>query len=248
MSRISVLAGLILLAAALPAAGGTPLGEPRLTLPRHHGGPGPRQPHVALTLDLCSGKTDRRILDALVANRIPSTVFVTARWLRRNGEALKLMLAHPDLFQIENHGARHVPAVSVPMTVYGIAAAGSPAAVKAEVEGGRDAILAATGRTPLWYRGATGRYDAGARSEIRSLGEAIAGYSIRADDGASLPAAAVARRIEGAKDGDVIIAHANKPDHSSGAGVVTGMLALKARGYVFVKLGAPPKPAPQRGS
>ena len=120
--------------------------------------------------------------------------------------------------------------------------------IRPVAQGGRDAIRAATGRNPQWYRGATGRYDAGGMSAVRGLGEAVAGYSIRADDGASLPAAAVARRIEGAKDGDVIIAHANKPDHSSGAGVVTGMLALKARGYVFVKLGAPPRPAPQRGS
>ena len=64
---------------------------------------------------------------------------------------------------------------------------------------------------------------------------------IRADEGATLPAASVARRIEGAKDGDVIIAHVNKPDRPSGAGVVQGVLALKARGYVFVKLGTPPK-------
>lgn len=230
--------GLSLLAATLPAAGGTPLAEPRLTL-----APGGtrQQPRVALTLDACSGKADRRIFEALVANAIPATVFVTARWLRRNPDTVKLMLDHPGLFQIENHGARHVPAVSVPVKVYGIAAAGSPEAVKAEVEGGRAAIVAATGRAPLWFRGATGRYDTAAISEVRGLGEAIAGYSVRADDGATLSAAAVARRIAAAKNGDVIIAHANKPNRPSGAGLVAGILALKARGYRFVKLGAPPR-------
>lgn len=244
MTRAPLLAALILLAAALPATAGTPLSEPRLTVPRA----GPQAPHVALTLDACSGKSDLRIFEALVANRIPATVFVTARWLRRNDATVKLMLAHPDLFQIENHGARHVPAVAVPMTVYGIASAGSPAAVKAEVEGGRDAILAATGRAPLWYRGATGRYDAAAKAEIRGLGEAIAGYTIVADDGASLSAAGVVKRLAGARDGDVIIAHANQPGRPSGAGLVQGMLALKAKGFVFVKLGTPPKPAAGRGS
>lgn len=243
MTRALFAAGVILLGLALPAGAGTPLSEPRLTLPGSH-----HPPHVALTLDACSGKADQRIIRALVANSIPATVFVTARWLRRNGDTVKLMLAHPDLFQIENHGAKHVPAIDVPMTVYGIATAGSRDAVKAEVEGGRAAVLAATGRTPQWFRGATGRYDTAAMAGIRSLGEAIAGYSIRADDGAALPAAGVVRRIMAAKDGDVIIAHVNKPDRTSGAGVVQGILALKAKGYVFVKLGAPPKPAAPHAS
>ena len=134
------------------------------------------------------------------------------------------------------------------MKVYGIATAGSPDAVKAEVEGGKAAIIAATGRAPLWFRGATGRYDTTAMAQIRGLGEAIAGYAIRADDGATLPAAAVARRIAVAKDGDVIIAHVNKPDRPSGAGVVQGIMALKAKGYLFVKLGPPPKQAAPHAS
>lgn len=245
MTRLPLAAGLILACAALPGVAATPLSEPRLTLP----GAGSHQPpHVTLTLDACSGKADQRIFQALLANKIPATVFVTARWLRRNGETVKLMLAHPDLFQIENHGARHVPAVDVPVKVYGIAAAGSPRAVAAEVEGGRAAIIAATGRPPLWFRGATGRYDTAAMAQIRAAGEAIAGYSVRADDGATLTAPVVARRIEGARDGDVIIAHVNQPGRPSGAGVVTGILALKARGYLFVKLGTPPWPGAAHAS
>lgn len=243
MTRAFLAIGLILLAAARPAAAGTPLSEPRLTLPGSH-----QPPHVALTLDACSGKADARIINALVVNSIPATVFVTARWLKRNGDTVKLMLAHPEIFQIENHGARHVPAVDAPMTVYGIATAGSPAAVKAEIEGGKTAIIAATGHAPQWFRGATGRYDTAAMAEIRGMGEAIAGYSLRADDGATLPPAAVARRMAAAKDGDVIIAHVNQPSRPSGAGVVQGLLALKARGYVFVKLGAPPRPATPHAS
>ncbi len=222
---------------AAPAQATAPLSEPRLILPHTAAH---QQPHVALTLDACSGKSDQRIFQALVANSIPSTVFVTARWLKRNGDTVQMMLAHPDLFQIENHGAKHIPAVDIPVKIYGIAAAGSPEAVRAEVEGGRLAVLAATGRNPLWYRGATGRYDTSAMAEIRGMGEAIAGYSIKADDGATLPAPAVVKRIAGAKDGDVIIAHVNQPDRASGAGVVEGILALKARGYLFVKLGTPP--------
>ena len=94
---------------------------------------------VALTLDACEGRTDNRILDALVDNRIPATIFITGKWLNHNAEALATMRAHPDLFELENHGARHIPAVDSPVTVYGIKAAGSTDAVTAEVEGGATA-------------------------------------------------------------------------------------------------------------
>ena len=226
-------AAAVLALASLPGQAGPPLLEPSLKVQ----GGAHQQPHVALTLDACSGRTDQRIFAALIANRIPATVFVTARWLRRNSATLKLMLDHPDLFQIENHGGRHVPAVDVPATVYGIAAAGSPEAVTAEVKAGADAITAATGHAPHWYRGATGRYTSRALSEIAATGEAVAGYSLKADDGAALPAPAVVRRLAKAKSGDVIIAHANHPEKPAGDGVVKGILALKARGFLFVKLG-----------
>lgn len=45
-----------------------------------------------------------------------------------------------------------------------------------------------------------------------------------------------AKRIAGARDGDVIIAHINQPKRASGAGVAEGILALKAKGYRFVLL------------
>src|SRR4051794_28445996 len=80
--------------------------EPVLRLTRSAAGE-----RVALTLDASSGRTDNRILSALVDNQIPATIFITARWLKRNGKALAILNAHPELFELENHGARHVPAV-----------------------------------------------------------------------------------------------------------------------------------------
>lgn len=191
---------------------------------------------VALTLDACSGRTDRRILDVLVDNRVPATVFVTHRWLRKNAEALAILLAHPDLFEIENHGDRHVPAVTDVPLIYGVRTAGSIDAVRREVAGGADAILAATGALPHWFRGATARYSPDALAEIRSEGYGVAGFSLNADMGAILGEASVARRIRNARSGDVIIAHINQPGHAAGAGVAEGIKALLSAGVVFVRL------------
>lgn len=215
-----------------PSEAASGLIEPRLTLPlQHHAAP-----RVALTLDACEGKADERILAALIANRIPATVFVTARWLARNAPAVAEMKAHADLFEIENHGARHVPAVDYPTRVFGLAAAGSPQAVAAEIAGGAAAVQAATGRRPAWYRGATGKYSASALAAIAARGEHVAGYSLIADQGALLGSAGTARNIENARSGDVIIAHLNQPSKPAGLGVIAGVLALKARGFVFVRL------------
>ena len=206
--------------------------EPVLHLPASR----PGITRVALTFDACDGLVDRRILDVLQKDNIQATIFVTGKWLARNPAAFAEMLARPDLFEIENHGARHLPAVEVSRQIYRLWAAGSPAAVMREVSDGTLAIASAGGVAPHWFRGATGQYDAGAMADIRGLGLEIAGFSLNADQGASLPAGTVFRRIAGARDGDVIIAHINQPKRAAGAGVVQGIAALRARGVEFVRL------------
>lgn len=209
--------------------------EPTLHLTHHSDG----ALHVALTLDACSGATDERILSTLMNEEIPATIFVTARWIHHNKASLALLESRPDLFRIENHGEKHIPAVDRPVSVYGIAAAGSPEAVAQEVAGGAAAILANGAPAPRWFRGATARYSRSAISEIEHMGYAVAGYSVNGDGGSLLPPAQAEKRIANAKNGDVIIAHINQPTHAAGEGVVRGILALKARGAVFEHLDEP---------
>lgn len=225
----------LMASAATCAFAGDGLLEPTLKMQTAKG----NAVRVAVTLDACMGKTDFRILDTLVAEKIPATIFVTARWLRNNPQALAIMLDHPDLFELENHGENHIPAVDKPTLIYGIAAAGSTEAVQQEVEGGRLAIAAATGHQPQWFRGATAKYTRTSMATINQLGERVAGFSINGDGGSLLGAGATAKHIAAAKDGDVIISHINQPTHEAGEGVVKGLLALKARGVIFTRLDDP---------
>jgi peptidoglycan/xylan/chitin deacetylase (PgdA/CDA1 family) len=64
---------------------------------------------VALTLDACPGDFDERIATALVESGVAATIFVTELRLRRNPVGLAYLLAHRDLFDIENHGELHIP-------------------------------------------------------------------------------------------------------------------------------------------
>ncbi len=206
--------------------------EPALRLPPSP----PGVTRVALTFDACDGHVDRRILNSLEAGNIPATIFVSGKWLARNPDTFAELLARPDLFELEDHGARHVPAVAYPARIYGLVAAGSVAAVQAEVAGGAQAILDSGGVAPRWFRGAAAEYDAAAMAVIQGMGYDIAGFSRNGDGGSLLSERQTAKVIGAAQDGDVILSHINQPRHAAGAGVVEGLAALQARGVVFVRL------------
>jgi peptidoglycan/xylan/chitin deacetylase (PgdA/CDA1 family) len=191
---------------------------------------------VVLTLDACPGAFDERIAQALIENRIPATIFVTELWMRWNPTGLALLLGHRDLFAIENHGSRHIPPILGRGTIYGIPVAGDLDTVRREVTGGAAAVEVATGETPHWYRAAAGHYSPSVIPDIQQLGFGIAGYSLNADAGASLPARSVAGRIAKATNGEVIVAHINQPNRPSGLGVVAGVKELQRRGASFLRL------------
>lgn len=190
---------------------------------------------VALTLDACGGAYDRDIVVTLVRFRVPATVFVTRRWLDANPTATRELLAHPELFEIENHGSAHVPAV-VGGTVFGLRGPRDVAGVEREIVGGAQAVNRAASQPPTWYRGAGAAYDAQGEQCVASLGYRIAGFSLNADDGATLGQAAVAQRLRRMQPGDIVIAHMNKPAGGTAEGLAAVLPELLARGYRFVKL------------
>ena len=51
---------------------------------------------VALTLDACSGKYDDDLIEFLIRNHIPATIFATKKWLDRNPFGVSVIRAHLD--------------------------------------------------------------------------------------------------------------------------------------------------------
>ncbi|MEO6014531.1 MAG: polysaccharide deacetylase family protein [Devosia sp.] len=227
---------MLFIAIASLAFAAAPVAAKPLIEPHMHIVPIGDAPEVALTLDACMGATDLRIVNALIDNAIPATIFATRRWLQHNADATKLLVAHPDLFEIEDHGAEHVPAIIGAQKAYGIAPAGTADGVFSEVMGGAQAVQAVTGVMPQWFRGATALYSSDALDLIGTMGFRIGGFSLNGDIGASVTEKTAKSRISKAVNGDVIIAHMNQPKHAAGAGVVEGVLALKAEGFKFVRL------------
>ena len=192
---------------------------------------------VALTLDACGGGFDAQLIDTLIELRVPATVFVTRTWIDKNPAGMAQLAAHPDLFAIEDHGASHIPAViGGDKHVFGLRGEPDLAHLQAEVAGGARAIVASGAPGPDWYRGATARYDQAAISGIQAMGYRIAGFSINADAGATLPRREIVARLVRAQPSDIIIAHMNKPAGDSAEGLRDALPLLLARGMTFVTL------------
>jgi peptidoglycan/xylan/chitin deacetylase (PgdA/CDA1 family) len=192
---------------------------------------------IALTLDACSGQYDHDLIEFLILNRIPATLFATKKWLDQNPFGLSVIKAHLDLFEVEDHGEKHIPAViGAGRKVYGIPGEPDLIHLRREVTEGARAVEEATGVSPHWYRDATAEYDSQSMEEIGKLGYKIAGFSVNADEGATAKKLAIEKRLENVKGGDVIIAHMNKPASDSAEGLAVGLAYLLKAGFVFVRL------------
>ncbi len=192
---------------------------------------------VALTLDACSGEFDEDLILFLRRNRIPATIFATQKWLMKNPQGLAMLKANLDLFDIEDHGENHIPAViGVGRKVYGIPGEPDILHLRQEVLAGAQVVGRATGVPPHWYRGATAEYDQQASDEIRRMGYKIAGFSVNADAGATLKRSQIVEQLRHVRSGDVIIAHMNKPRSDTAEGLSTGLIEILRRGLVFVRL------------
>ncbi len=192
---------------------------------------------VALTLDACSGQFDDDLLAFLIRNRIAATIFATKKWLVHNPSGVAVIKAHLDLFDVEDHGENHIPAViGAGRKVYGIRGESDVLHLRREVAEGGRAITEMIGVPPHWYRGATAEYDSQAVTEIEKMGYGIAGFSVNADAGAKLRKPAIEERLKHVKPGDVILAHMNKPASDTAEGLSAGLIQLLKMGFVFVRL------------
>src|SRR5262249_56029334 len=106
---------------------------------------------VALTLGACAGAFDADLVRFLVEHRIPATVFATRKWLERNPEGTAMLKQHADLFDIEDHGANHVPAViGAGRRGYGLAGNPDGEPLREEGSQGAGGIEEATRSKPRW--------------------------------------------------------------------------------------------------
>lgn len=187
----------------------------------------------ALTFDCCGGPggngVDQALIDMLRRTRTPATFFLNHRWIQAN-PATAQSLAEDPLFEIGNHGTRHVPLSVSGRSAYGIPGTASPAEVYDEVMINQEALQRLTGTAPRYFRPGTAYFDEIAVAIVRELGLIPVSFSINGDGGATYPPPVVAREVAAAKTGDIIIAHANHPGGGTAAGITRALTVLHAAG------------------
>jgi peptidoglycan/xylan/chitin deacetylase (PgdA/CDA1 family) len=255
-SHIALLAGMILFAAQVYAASpAVPLESLKQQMTARFAGAAPamwgeRVPGVrtrldtgetviALTLDACGsarGKgVDMRLMEFLVREQIPATLFINGRWIDANPELFRQLAANP-LFEIANHGIRHKPASVSGRSIYGIGGTQDAGEVVEEIELNARKIETISGVRPKLYRSGTAYYDEIAVQIAHSLGHEVAGYSLLGDAGATWSAAQVKAALLKAVPGDVALLHMNHPEAGTGAGIMAAVPELKKRGFRFVRM------------
>jgi peptidoglycan/xylan/chitin deacetylase (PgdA/CDA1 family) len=195
----------------------------------------PSDRQLALTFDACDGRCDEKLLDTLHRYAVPAVLFFCAKWIDAN-PVRAAQLANDPLFEIGNHGTRHIPLSVTGRSAYGIGGTRSAQQVVDEVWTNHQKLVALTGRAPTWFRPGTAHYDDIAVQIVHELGQHPLGFSVNADRGATAPAAAVRSTVASATPGSIVIAHMNHPGSGTAAGMTDAITALHSAGWEFVSL------------
>lgn len=201
------------------------------------------EPVVALTFDACGGSNgvgyDEQLIDFLLAESIPATLFFNHRWIVAN-EALFVQLAAEPTFEVANHGWEHRPLSVNGNSIYGLTGTADPAGVIDEVMTCQEAIEERTGLWPRYFRAGTAYCDEVAVRIVNDLGLDVVNFDVLGDAGATYTAAQVTAALDGATAGSIALLHMNQPGSGTAEGVRRAVPALRDRGLGFVKLSEHP--------
>ncbi len=193
---------------------------------------------IVLTFDACGSKRDgydRELIEYLVREKIPATLFINARWIDKNPDTFR-ELARNNLFEIENHGMEHKPCSINGRSIYGLKGTGSPSEAVDEIERNGMKIEKLTGRKPRFYRSGTAFYDEYGVEIANMLGYRVIGFSVLGDAGATYNAAQVEKALLKCGPGSIVICHFNHPEKETFEGIIRAIPHLRKRGFRFVKL------------
>lgn len=158
-----------------------------------------------------------RILDILARARAPASFFVVGRTARAHPGLLRRIAAAGH--RIGNHTYRH----RHPWTL-------SQAAARAEVRDGAAAIADTLGQSPVLFRPPHGRLRACMLETATELGQATVLWNLSAVDWGPLATPKrIARRLERARAGDIVLMHDGANKHNRPWALATVLPAVLER-------------------
>jgi len=168
-----------------------------------------------LTLDLCDVGYDSLLINYLIDNTIPATFFVTSKWIKHQKKQLQTLLKHKQLFDFQNHGWKHRPLSLCGYSKFNIKGTKNLQDLISEVENGAKSVEETFGNKVYFFRSGTAFCDAQSVLIVNALGYEIVNYSISLDSGGTIGLTSIVSRLKKAKNGNILLLHANKPQSSN---------------------------------
>jgi len=196
---------------------------------------------IALTFDACGGPNgngyDKRLINLLIKENIPATLFISGRWLKHNKKTF-IELSNNQLFEIGNHGLKHRPLSANGKSKYKIKGTKSVGQVVNEVELNGRIIEKITGKRPLFFRSGTAYYDDVALKILKELNYIPVNFTnIVGDAEKKYSYKQIAKRIlYFSKPGRILLFHMNHPQKTTYRALKIAIPILKKRGFRFVNL------------
>jgi peptidoglycan/xylan/chitin deacetylase (PgdA/CDA1 family) len=194
---------------------------------------------IALTFDACGGPGgsgyDQALVSFLRRREVPATLFLNSRWIDANPTAFRQLAAEP-LFEIANHGTRHLPLSVTGRSAYGIGGTRNAGEVYDEVAGNQAKLTRLLGVPPRFFRAGTAYSDDVAARIVTAMGDRLVTFSVNGDGGATFTPGEVRSTVTGAPGGSIVICHMNHPESGTAQGIATAVPYLLASGYRFVRL------------
>ncbi len=194
---------------------------------------------IALTFDACGGpggsRYDQALIRFLRRRNVPATLFLNSRWIDANPVAFRRLASEP-LFEIANHGTRHLPLSVTGQPAYGIPGTRNAGEVYDEVARNQAKLTRLLGVPPRFFRAGTAYSDDVAARIVTAMGDRLVTFSVNGDGGATFTPWEVRSAVTGAPGGSIVICHMNHPESGTAQGIAAAVPRLLTAGYRFVRL------------
>jgi peptidoglycan-N-acetylglucosamine deacetylase len=206
-----------------------------------HGGPGiepkviehgPRDVNkIALTFDACptgrEDEYDEKVVEVLVREKVPATLFMSGRWVEKNKDMVKLLAANPQ-FEIANHAFWHPHMLEK-----------DDERILRELKRTQDIIRKVTGMRPKYFRPPFGEVDERLARLAAEAGLVTVQYDIASGDpDPGLSAKKIIQGVVGeAKGGSIVVFHMNKNGARTAEVLPKVIKQLREKGFELVTLG-----------
>jgi peptidoglycan/xylan/chitin deacetylase (PgdA/CDA1 family) len=194
---------------------------------------------IALTFDACGGRGgsgyDQALISFLRRREVPATLFLNSRWIDANPAVFRRLASEP-LFEIANHGTRHLPLSVTGRSAYGITGTHNAGQVYDEVARNQAKLTRLLGVPPRFFRAGTAYSDDVAARIVTAMTDHLVTFSVNGDAGATFTSGQVESTVIAAPAGSIVLCHMNHPSSGTAQGIAAAVPRLIAAGYRFVRL------------